>query len=74
MRLFIPKGVGGTTMDCWAKCDQVHTIPKDVLTRQTGILPTDYFAEVEDRVKFSLGFESGFSSSGRIRVPAPSSE
>ncbi len=57
LRVPLKKGEGGLDFDCWAKCDQVTTLEKAFLRhRPLGTLPPSKLREIEEQVKFALGF------------------
>jgi len=46
----------GLDSDCWAKCDQVTTLEKNLLHQPAiGRLSDATFAKVEEQVKVALG-------------------
>jgi mRNA-degrading endonuclease toxin of MazEF toxin-antitoxin module len=56
MRVPIKAGDGGLDSDCWAKCDQVTTLEKNLLHQPAiGRLSDATFAKVEEQVKVALG-------------------
>lgn len=55
MRVPLEAGDGGLQYDCWAKCDQVATLEKDLLQRSIGVLPREKFDRIQEQVKVSLG-------------------
>ncbi|MGH9437765.1 MAG: type II toxin-antitoxin system PemK/MazF family toxin [Terriglobia bacterium] len=56
MRVPLRAGDGGLAHDCWAKCDQVTTLEKDLLQYPAlGFLPADKFDHIQAQIKLSLG-------------------
>ncbi|MGH9405250.1 MAG: type II toxin-antitoxin system PemK/MazF family toxin [Terriglobia bacterium] len=56
IRVDLRSGDGGLDRDCWAKCDQVSTIEKDMLQHPAlGFLPAEKLERVEGQVRISLG-------------------
>ena len=56
MRVPLGRRDGGLDYDCWAKCDQVTTLEKDLLKYPAlGILPSEKFNRIEEQVKLCLG-------------------
>ncbi|MGH9470773.1 MAG: type II toxin-antitoxin system PemK/MazF family toxin [Terriglobia bacterium] len=55
MRVHLRAGDGGITRDCWAKCDQVTTLEKEMLQYPAlGFLCAEKFERVQEQVKISL--------------------
>ena len=56
VRVPIEKGDGNLNVDCWAKCDQVTTLEKDLLRYPPlGTLSTTTLRQIEDQVRVCLG-------------------
>lgn len=56
MRIPLKAGDGGLDHDCWAKCDQVATLEKNLLKYPAiGFLPREKFELVEEQVRLCLG-------------------
>jgi mRNA interferase MazF len=56
VRVGLSAGEGGLKTKSWAKCDQVTTIPKDLLMgRPFGRVSTDRMGAIEDGVRLALG-------------------
>jgi mRNA-degrading endonuclease toxin of MazEF toxin-antitoxin module len=55
MRVPLKAGDGGLEYDCWAKCDQVATLEKDLLQHAMGVLPGEKFDRIQEQVKVYLG-------------------
>src|SRR5271169_1925919 len=56
MRVSVKAGDGGLNSDCWAKCDQVTTLEKNLLQYPAiGRLSEATFKQVQEQVKISLG-------------------
>jgi mRNA-degrading endonuclease toxin of MazEF toxin-antitoxin module len=56
MRVPIKAGDGGLDFDCWAKCDQVTAVEKDLLKfPPLGMLSVKTFTRIQEQVKLSLG-------------------
>ena len=57
MRVLVKAGDGGLDRNCWAKCDQVATLEKNLLRYPPiGILSQDAFGRIQQQVKIALGF------------------
>ena len=55
-RVELPAGDGGLKMSSWAKCDQVTTVPKDLLAAIAfGRVGPRKMAEIEEAVRLALG-------------------
>lgn len=55
-RVELPAGEGGLKVRSWAKCDQVTTIAKDLLTgRSFGRVGAETMQAIEDAVRMALG-------------------
>jgi mRNA interferase MazF len=55
-RVELPAGEGGLKTKSWAKCDQVTTIPKDLLLGKAfGRLTAGKMRAIEDAVRLGLG-------------------
>ncbi len=56
MRVLIKAGDGGVREDCWAKCDQVITLPKSLVQYPAkGSLTSQTMRKIEEQVKIALG-------------------
>ena len=56
MRVLIKAGDGGVREDCWAKCDQVMTLPKILVQYPAkGSLTSQALRKIEEQVKIALG-------------------
>jgi mRNA-degrading endonuclease toxin of MazEF toxin-antitoxin module len=56
MRVLLRAGDGGLTFDCWAKCDQVTTLPKSHLRYPPlGFLHPQSLSQIEEQVRVALG-------------------
>jgi mRNA-degrading endonuclease toxin of MazEF toxin-antitoxin module len=56
MRVPLKAGEGGVRFDCWAKCDQMTTLEKNLLqTAALGLLPATKFDHIQEEVKIALG-------------------
>ena len=56
VRVELPAGEGGLKTASWAKCDQVTTLPKDLLApRAFGRVGPRKLAEIEGAVRLTLG-------------------
>jgi mRNA-degrading endonuclease toxin of MazEF toxin-antitoxin module len=56
MRVPLDAGEGGLNFQCWAKCDQVTTLAKNLLRYPAlGTLSFQSMAKIEEQVKVALG-------------------
>ena len=56
MRVPLKAKDGGLSFDCWAKCDQVTTLEKGLLSYPAlGILSLQTMGKIEEQVKIALG-------------------
>lgn len=56
MRVALQAGDGGLNFDCWAKCDQVTTLPKNLLRYPSlGVLRLQSVLRIEEQVRVALG-------------------
>lgn len=56
MRVPLKAGDGGPDRNCWAKCDQVTTLEKDLLRYPAlGLLSDASLACIEEQVRTALG-------------------
>ena len=55
MRVALQAGDGGLNFDCWAKCDQVTTLPKNLLRYPPlGMLQPQSMFQIEEQVRVAL--------------------
>jgi mRNA-degrading endonuclease toxin of MazEF toxin-antitoxin module len=55
MRVLIKAGEGGVREDCWAKCDQVMTLPKILVQYPAkGSLTSEILRKIEEQVRIAL--------------------
>jgi mRNA-degrading endonuclease toxin of MazEF toxin-antitoxin module len=58
MRVALNAGEGGLDFNCWAKCDRVTTLPKNLLRQPAlGNLPMQSMARIEEQVTVALGLQ-----------------
>ena len=56
MRVPLKAKEGGLEFDCWAKCDQVTTLEKQLLRYPAlGTLSAQTMSKIEERVRIALG-------------------
>jgi mRNA interferase MazF len=56
VRVSLDSGEAGLNFNCWAKCDQVTTIAKNLLRYPPlGNLPAQSMARIEEQVRIALG-------------------
>ena len=56
VRVPIQKGDGNLNVDCWAKCDQVTTLEKNLLKYPAiGVLSKSTLRRIEEQVRVCLG-------------------
>src|SRR5579871_4093430 len=56
MRVELRAGDGGLNFDCWAKCDQVTTLSKNLLRYPAlGFLRSQSMSQIEEQVRVALG-------------------
>ena len=56
LRVPIAAGEAGLAKSCWAKCDQVSTLPKRLLLPPAlGVIPRATLLTIENQVRLALG-------------------